>query len=204
MRRLSLPIALVVGLAGAVIPVTARAAGSPPPVGLPDSGSVQRFTLYDGSKVEVGPDGMGWRTDANGQRPRPFSAIGPQASSALGDKPGPNRNDLIQRLSTHAHSGSAPGTVLVALASGTVDGAQMAAPKGRTVRAAHTTDSRVNPVLKAVGATSAESLLDGVPAARVAQLSAAAARRLGSNAVNLTRLYVMHVTGQGVDEAASK
>ena len=65
MRRLSLAAVLLVGLAGGVIPLTASASGSPP-VGVAQSGDVQKFTLYDGSKVEVGPDGMGWRTDANG------------------------------------------------------------------------------------------------------------------------------------------
>ena len=202
MRRLSLATALLVGLAGGVIPLTASASGSPP-VGLAPSGDVQKFTLYDGSKVEVGPDGMGWRTDANGEHPRPFSAVGPQASSALGDKPGPARNDLIRQLSTRDHSGSAPGTVLVALSSGTVDGAGIAAARGRTVRAAHTTDGRVNSTLKLVGASSAEALLDGVPAARVAELSSAAGRRLGPQAVDLTRVYVVKV-GDGAADAARR
>jgi hypothetical protein len=202
MRRLSIATALVVGFAGtAVVPLAASAAGSSPPVQIKNTGHVQKFTLYDGSKVEVGPDGMGWRTDANGQHPRPFTAVGPQASSVLGDQPGPNRDELTRQLSTRYHSGSAPGTVLVALSSGTVNGARMASQQGHTVRAAHTTDARVNSTLKAVGATSAQALLDGVPADRVAQLSGAASHRLGSYAVDLTRLYTMKITGSSAEAA---
>ena len=190
MRPLPFVLAFVVGAASAVgagVPKTAFAVGSAPPARISPSGQAQKFTLFDGSKVEVGADGIGWRTDADGQHPRPFTAVGPQASSALGDKPGPDRNALIQQLSTSKHSGSAPGTILVALSSGTVNGPAVAAPKGHTVRAAHTTDDRVNGMLKAVRATSAEALLDGVPTARVAQLSAAAGHRLGAHAVDLTR-----------------
>ena len=93
--------------------------------------------------------------------------------------------------------------MLVALSSGTVDGARIAAARGRTVRAAHTTDGRVNSALRLVGASSAEALLDGVPAARIAGLSSAAGRRLGPQAVDLTRLYVMKV-GDGAADAARR
>ena len=71
------------------------------------------------------------------------------------------------------------------------------------MRAAHTTDGRVNSALRLVGASSAEALLDGVPAARIAGLSPAAGRRLGPQAVDLTRLYVMNA-GDGAADAARR
>ncbi len=194
-------VALAVALTPSIAPAQATAAPSTGPV--PGSeGQVQKFTLYDGSKVEIGPDGIGWRTDANGQHGRPFAAIGPQAASALGDQPVPNKDSLISKLSTGPRTGATPGEVLIVLSSGTVDGAALPSPKGHRLRAAHTTDGRVNAALRAVGAQSAESLFTRVPAARLGSLNAAATARLGGGALDLARAYRVHVTGMSSNAAA--
>lgn len=203
MRRLSLLTAIVVGLSSVTAPVAASA-GSAPPVPSANAGQVQKFKLYDGSTVEVGSDGMGWRTDASGRHRQPFTALGPQGVSALGDRPGPDRNQLIKQLSTKQHGLSVPGAVVVALSDATVDGARTASPNGHQLRAAHTTNAQVNNALRAVKATSMEALFGAVTPARIKTLSTSAGHRLGADAIDLSRLYVVHVTGTTAENAANR
>lgn len=204
MRVKALAAAVILGVSSITIPTANAVASIPPPTSLPLTGQPQKFTLLDGSTVEVGPDGMGVHTSKDGKHSFRFSAIGPQASSLYGDKPGSNRDTLIKQFSVKQHGTASPGTVIVALSSATVDGAAVASPKGHSLRAAHTTDTRVNATLQAVGAKTAESLLGAVPAERVGAMSSGAAKRLGSGALDLSKVYVMDVTGSSADEAAKK
>jgi hypothetical protein len=163
-------------------PVAADAAPRPPASPPPTPRGAQQFTLYDGSKVDLGPDGLGVRTDPKGHR-HPFAMTLPQQQSALGQAPSPDRQAAIRRLTAPMRSG-ATGDVVVGLAAARVDGAA----QGHGHRAAHTTDSRVNASLRTVNATSASPLF---AASDPAVISGTA------------RLYSVHVTGSAVKAAAT-
>ena len=195
---------LLAAITIAVVSVPAIAHGAPPtappPAGPPKAppGS-QQFTLYDGSKVTLGPDGMGTRTDASGKHSQPFTTVLPQAKSALGDQPGPSREALLRRLSQPKRSGDT-GDVVVGLAAAQVDGKTL----GQGRRAAHTTDTRVNAALHGVGATTAAPLFATTSPATLGSLSRSAATQLGTGAMDLSRLYVMHVSGATATTAAAE
>ena len=179
----------------AVLSSPAVAHGAPPPT--PALGDAQRFTLYDGSKVTLGPDGLGERTDPNGKTTRPFAMVLPRGRTALGDQPGPSREALVRRLSVPQRTGTT-GDVLVGLAAAQVDGNAL----GHGRRAAHTTDARVNTSLLAIGATTAAPLFATTPTAALGSLNRSAAAQFGGS-VDLARMYLVHVTGRTATQAAA-
>ncbi len=136
------PLLAAMTVAAAFLPAVADAA--PSSGALSPAGTEQQFTLYDGSKVTLGPDGMGTRTDPRGNNPHPFTMTLPQAVSA-GGPAGPSRADVIHRLSAPARSGPT-GDIVLGLSAGSFDAGG---------RAAHTTDARVNASLRAIGASNA-------------------------------------------------
>jgi len=104
------------------VPAVAHAAPRPP---APPSAkqAAQQFTLYDGSKVKLGADGFGVRTDPKGHE-HPFAMTLPQQKSVLGDPPGPSRQALIRRLSVPKRTGTT-GDVVVGLSRATVNGSSL-------------------------------------------------------------------------------
>ena len=162
------------------LPVVAQAAPRPP-TSPPAVQSTQQFTLYDGSRVELGADGLGTRTDAKGHQ-RPVAMTLPQQQSTIGQPPTPDRVAAVRRLTTPRRSG-ATGDVVVGLAGASVDGA----PQGHGHLAAQTTDPTINAALRAVHATTASPLFT---AGDAALLSGA------------TRMYTVHVSGNAVQAAA--
>ncbi len=194
------PLLSAVTIAVLALPAVAHAA--PPPASSPPStptpAGAQQFTLYDGSKVTLGPDGMGVRTDASGKHSQPFTMVLPQAKSALGDQPGPSRAALMRRLAQPKRAGDT-GEVLVELSGAQVDGKVI----GHGERAAHTTDSRVNAALHSVGATTAAPLFATTSPTRLGAMSRSAAAQLGGGSFDLSRLYVLHVSGSSADRAVA-
>jgi hypothetical protein len=180
----------------AVVSAPAIAHAAPPPA-TPAVGDAQRFTLYDGSKVTLGPDGLGTRTDASGKNTRPFAMVLPQGRTALGDQPGPSREALLRRLSVLQRTGTT-GDVLVGLSAAQLDGKAL----GSGRRAAHTTDAHVNASLRAVGATTAAPMFATTPPAALGSLNRSAASQFGSGSVDLDRMYLVHVTGTTAAQAA--
>jgi hypothetical protein len=162
------------------LPVVAQAAPRPP-TSPPTVQGAQHFTLYDGSKVELGADGLGVRVDPKGHQ-HPFAMTLPQQQSTLGQPPTPDRDAAIRRLTTPTRSG-ATGDVVVGLAGASVDGA----PQGHGHQAARTTDPTINASLRAVHATTASPLFTAGDAAAVS---------------GAARMYTVHVTGNAVQAAA--
>lgn len=199
-RQLHLLAAATLGLTTVWLPAAAHGSDPTPPVPLSGAGGqTYSFTLYDGSRVTVGTDGLGTITEAAGRHSRPFATAAPQGISALGDQPGPDRTELIRRLSTRRPGRGSPGDVVLVLTSGAVDGAATKGSHGQPLRAAHTTDPRVNAVLHAVGATTADDLSGTVPGDAP---RAATAAGQDAGGVDLSRAYVVHVTGTDADRAA--
>ncbi len=197
------PLLAAVTIAVAAAPAVAYgappAAPHPPaPPATPVPAGTQQFTLYDGSKVTLGPDGVGVRTDASGKHSSRFAMALPQAKSPLGDQPGPSRAALIRRLSVPQRTGDT-GDVVVGLSTAEVDGKAL----GHGQRAAHTTDARVNAVLHGIGATSAAALFATTPPAALGALSRSAATRLGGGSVAFDRMYTVHITGSSATRAAA-
>lgn len=182
--------------ATAATAVTAAAAGgtSPPSAG------VRHFTLYNGSKVDLSPDGLGVITGRGGKNQRPFATVLPHGRSALGDRPGPSNPSLLRQFSVPQRTGPT-GSVVLALANGRFDGGPMRAAGQRAV-AAHTTDPRVNAALRAVGASYAVPMFASTPPARLRALTRAARARLGRFAVDLSDVYLVSIRKSSAASAA--
>ena len=181
------------GLASA--PPTDASASSSAPAGN------QNFTLYDGSRVTVGPDGIGWRTDPRGRR-HPFTMTIPTGRSTLGDTPGPSNADLVQQLSVPSRGTTAGHDVVVAFATATATGSRTGTGAAASQQP-QTSDPRLTQALHRVGATSLRPFFTGVSSARVAALNRGARSRLGGAAPDLTRAYVAHLAGADAVSAAA-
>ncbi|MGW3248468.1 S8 family serine peptidase [Streptomyces sp. NPDC001070] len=96
--------------------------------------------------------------------------------------------------------GAVPGQVLVTLGSAvSVTGHPL--PRTRVAaRAPLTSDAALNAKLQAVGATSLQPLLPGLPKPATEALTQTARAQLGSSASDLSRTFVLHVDGK--DSAA--
>ena len=70
------------------------------------------ITLYDGSTVTIGRDGLGAIKDARG-RSRPFSIVRPAGHSALGHSWTPDTREIARRASLPQRGAFAPGDVIV-------------------------------------------------------------------------------------------
>jgi hypothetical protein len=164
----------ILTLSATAVATAAPVPGGPPPA--PGGQGEQRFRLYDGSTVTLGSDGLGVRTDPRGHA-HPFAMVLPQGRTALGDRPGPSRTALVDRLSAPPRTGPA-SDVVIQLSTATVDGRVLA--HGR--RAAHTTDAHVNAALRKVGADTMTPLLA---------------------APGLRTTYLVHVPGSAVRAASA-
>lgn len=187
------------GLVSALLP--ARFAGANTASASSQEPGTRHLTLYDGSTVTLNPDGIGIITDANGRNPRPFAIVMPQGLSPLGDVPGPSDAALIRQLSIPRRTG-ATGDVVVALTSASFDGQPVGHGSSPHMQVAHTTDARVNAALHKVGATTASPLFDAVSGQSLAALSHAARVKIGSQTVNLSSVYVVHISGMNSTQAA--
>ncbi|HWF58319.1 MAG TPA: peptidase S8 [Candidatus Dormibacteraeota bacterium] len=175
----------------------------------PDDSSVQgtapagnrNFTLYDGSQVTIGADGIGWRTDPQGHR-HPFTVTVPSGRSTLGDTAGPSTADLTQQLSVPSRAATAGNDVVVAFTSATATGAR-AGSASPAVQQPQTSDPALTQALHRVGATSLRPFFTGVSPARVEALNQGARSRLGASTPDLTRTYVAHLAGATALSAAA-
>lgn len=80
----------------------------------PPSVAARHLTLYNGSTVDLSPNGLGVITGRGGKNPRPFATVLPQGRSALGDRPGPSDSTLLRQFSVPQRTGTT-GSVVVAL-----------------------------------------------------------------------------------------
>jgi len=201
------PIAVLAGLLSVVAPSTAQAGatgraasghnGSP-------SSPVRTIRLYDGDTVTLGPDGLGWRTDPAGHR-RLVAVADPQGPFRLGDSARPTNDQIAQLFAARDRGPYAQDEVIVVLDHGTaVTGPRLPAAPGESgLRAPVTSDSRVNSALRVLGATSIRPALAGAAPSSLAALTAAARTRLGAGAVDLSGVYVAHITRAAPAEAAT-
>ena len=156
------PAAIPAGQRGGELARRARRAQATPRAGQASSGaddpsaSAQTYVLYDGSTASVGADGFGSRTDPHG-RVSPVVVVRPRGRSAMGDLRGPDRREIIRRLSLPRRGHYVPDEVLIAL-------------KDETPRAAQgsllTGEASVDAALRAAGAVSARPLAAGLPGGR--------------------------------------
>jgi Subtilase family len=184
--------------AGAAAGTAASGPGAPPPA------PTRTIRLYDGDTVTLSPGGIGWRTDPAGHR-RPVAVVDPQGRSGLGDRWGPTDAQVAMQMAARDRGPYARGEVIVVLSHGTtVTGARLpAAPGENGLRAATTSDSRVNSAFRVLRATSLRPALAGSTPAALAGLTTAATTRLGARAIDLSSVYVAHVTAAGPAQAAA-
>ncbi|MFS4091019.1 S8 family serine peptidase [Streptomyces sp. AF1A] len=142
----------------------------------------------------------GARTPAAGSRPGPASApTTTPGSSALG----PWRSFLKPTPARSAKSG--PHQVLVVLGPATeVTGASLSKQPRLQARTALTSDAAVNTALRRVHAVSMRPLVPGLPAAQARQLRSAARQKLGSGAIDLSRVQVVRLAGGDATAAARR
>ncbi|HEU4402316.1 MAG TPA: S8 family serine peptidase, partial [Candidatus Polarisedimenticolia bacterium] len=122
---------------------------------------------------------------------RPVVMVRPQGRSAMGDAWGPERQEIISRLSVRQRGVYEPGELIVALTGG---GAAGAAPATGGLTGVADVDAR----LRQAGASAARPLLDGLPQASGAR---AGASRVG---VDLSRAYVVRLEGTDPGAAARR
>src|SRR4051812_28196261 len=146
-----------------------------------DSGT-KTFPLPDGSSATLGPDGFGFRRDAQGNHARPFSILRPSGQSPLGGF-GPSDLELQRRIAIPHRPLSGGGSVVVTFANATVQPEAQAATRGRGhVR---TGNSRI------------DATLASVKAHRAQRLSVAP-----STGLDLSRTSLLHVAGADARSAA--
>lgn len=207
MRRLTLLVVPTV-LLSIIAPGAARASAMTDTAASgrarPTSGPTRTVRLYNGGTVTLSPGGTGWRTDSAGHR-RPVAVVDPRGRSGLGDQWGPTSTQLAQQMAAQDRGPYARGEVLVVLGHGTtLTGTLLPATHGGSgLRAPVTSDGRVNSALRVLRATwMRPALADATPGV-LAKLTAAARTRLGTGAIDLSRLYVVHVTATGPAQAAT-
>jgi hypothetical protein len=210
LRSAPRPITLIAGVTALAVTalttagIAAPSAATPPGASptQPDTG--RHIQLWDGSTVTLGPGGIGTRTRPGDQQPTPVSMVLPQVHSPLGDT-GPSDLAIRTEFAQRDHSGTT-SDVVVGLTQAVADGA----PLGRGTqahasgaRAPHTTSATVNAALRKAGATSLVPLFAGESPAAMAPLNRAVEAPLGAHAVDLGRVYVVHVSGTSAAQAAA-
>src|SRR5215472_1076098 len=99
-------------------------------------------------------------------------------------------------------TGTVPGTLIAVLSDASVTGRRLR--PGSTLRAPKTSDTALNRTLFRLGATSIEPLFSRLSPAAARALTSAARQRIGSNALNLGDIVVVHVTKGSAAAAARK
>lgn len=157
-----------------------------------EGSSTQTFRLADGNSVAVNASGVGQVSDAHGVTQQ-FLTTPVQGDSAEGPLR-PNRNAIAQKLASDHRGSTAPGSLIVAFKQAVLTGAPMS--RQSAVRAPLTSDAAVNRTLRAVHATSISPLLGAAPTEQVKALAQAARQQLGPSALDLSRVDVVHLSGQ--------
>src|SRR4051812_39691574 len=104
-----------------------------------DSGT-KTFQLPDGSSATLGPDGLGFRRDAQGNHARPFSILRPSGQSPLGSF-GPSDLELQRRIAVPHRPMAGGGSVVVTFANAAVEPETQAATRGRATSEPGTLES---------------------------------------------------------------
>ncbi|HKU67512.1 MAG TPA: S8 family serine peptidase [Candidatus Baltobacteraceae bacterium] len=139
-----------------------HAAPAPPRVPLISNDAVAgstTFGLPDGSKITVGSNGMGERTDARGLHGHPVMIVRPQDRTALESRPGPSDLAIAERIAgTHARPYKA-GEIFVVFRNA-MSGAAIAGTlaRHRAITAASTGDVRLAHTLDTMRVKSARPL----------------------------------------------
>lgn len=97
-------------------------------------------------------------------------------------------------------AGIVPHTVIAVLSGTSVTGSRLRL--GSTLLAPKTSNAVLNTTLSRLGATSIQPLIGGLSSATARALSSAARQRLGSNALNLSDIVVVHVARASAASAA--
>jgi len=98
------------------------------------------------------------------------------------------------------HAGAVPNTVIAVLAGSSVTG--QALRRGSTALAPKTSSAAVNTELSRLAATSIQPLFSGLPSGTTGALSSAARQRIGTSALNLGDIVLVHVKGSAAAAAA--
>ena len=147
------------------------------------------FGLPDGSHVNLGADGMGERTYANGRRSQPMMIVRPQYRTAVEAHPGPSDIAVAQRIATARPGAFKSGEVLVVFRSGVnAAGIAGALAQHRRLSVSGIGDARLSRTLEQVGAQRAQPLFakSALPVPTLAQA------------------YRVHITASSPIEAARR
>jgi hypothetical protein len=117
------------------------------------------------------------------------TVVGLTASPAVGSQPAPRPATLAK---SHQKTGVVPGTVIAVLAGPSVTGSRL----GGGRRAPRTSSPAVNTALEKLGATSILPLFAKIPSSTAQALTRAARQRMGSSALSLGDVVLIHVTAR--------
>jgi hypothetical protein len=201
LRAITLTVAAITTLGGLVLAGPANAATAPKASddSAPNSVPNRTVSMPDGSTVTITPTGDARRTSPQGkliaETMLPVSA----GRDALGGSGAPSDAQVRARFTQLADTSRATDVIAVLSGSTAVTGA----PVAGGMRAAVTSDNTVNAAFAKLDVDAISPMFGQLPAAQVQQLSTDARTQLGTSAVDLSKVVVIHLHGGDPTTAAN-
>ena len=203
LRAITLTVAAITTLGGLALasPATAAqasddsagSASAPAPV--PN----RTVSMPDGSTITITPTGDARRVSAQGKLIAETMLPVSPGSSALGDSWAPTDAQVRARFTQLANATRATDVVAVLSGSTAVTGAPLAGG----LRAAVTSTGTVNAAFAKLDADSVSPMFGQLPATQVQQLTTDARTQLGTSAIDLSKVVIVHLHGDDPATAAA-
>jgi predicted secreted protein len=201
LRAVTLTVAAVTTLGGLVFAGPANAATAPKASddSAPNSAPNRTVSMPDGSTITITPTGDARRSSAQGKLIAETMLPVSPGRDALGDSWAPSDAQVRARFTQLADTSRATDVIAVLSGSTAVTGA----PVAGGMRAAVTSDNTVNAAFAKLDADAISPMFGQLPAAQVQQLNTDARSQLGTSAVDLSKVVVIHLHGGDPTAAAN-